>query len=128
LQDAAAWASLAVLLLLAPVGKAYDLLGLPQPRPAGAFVAGGAALVGVAALLAWRGGARMVLAALIADVAGALALLMWLLVDDPATAWRGTAVLALVAFALVTQAVFDGVMLHQAGHAVEPGSDRASKR
>jgi len=113
-QDAAAWASLSLLLLLAPVGKAYDLLGLTQPRPAGAFVAAGLAVLVVAALLAVRdGGARVVVAAAGVDLVAALLIGVWLLADSPATRTRGDLALGLVAVSLGLQAAFDVAMLAQ---------------
>jgi hypothetical protein len=128
LQDASAWAGLAVLLLLAPVHKVYDLIGVAHPRPAGAFIAAGLALLMVAALVARAGGRRVVYAAATADLVAAAALVAWLLVDSPANRTRGTVLIALAAASLAFQTCFDLLMVSQAGPAVDRGSDRRSKR
>jgi hypothetical protein len=125
IQDAAAWLSLAIVLLLAPVAKAYDLLGLPQPDPAAVAIAAGAGLAAAGAALLRSRRRMAVLAAALADLAAA-ALLAWVVADDPATRTRGTIVLVLVALSLALQAGFDALMLQQAGPPVDAGSDRTS--
>jgi hypothetical protein len=114
LQDAAAWLTVAVALVLAPWTRFWVTLDLPAPEPAPAFVAAGVLL----ALLAAAHGAgrlgdrRAVIAALVADLVAAAALTVWLIVDDPATGTLGTVVLAVTAAGLVLQAAFDAAMLH----------------
>jgi hypothetical protein len=113
-QDAAAWLALAVLLLLAPSARASHLLGLPQPDPAAPVVVAGLLLAALAvAHAAGRlgTGPRAVAGALTADLAGAAAALAWLLAADPASSWRGTLVLAVIAAGLALQAAFDGLVL-----------------
>jgi ABC-type transport system involved in cytochrome c biogenesis permease subunit len=112
------------------VPGAYDLLGLPQPHRGVALVtvAAGVALAGAAAALLRSRTPRAVLAAAMADLAGALGLVCRLILDDPATRARGTAVLAIVAAGLVLQAAFDALALRQTGPPVDHGSDRSSER
>jgi hypothetical protein len=113
-QDAAAWLALAVVLLLAPLARASDLLGLPRPDPAAPAVAAGLLLASIAVAHATGRlgtGPRTVAAALAADLAGAVAAVAWLVAADPATSWRGTVVIAVTAAGLALQAAFDGLML-----------------
>jgi hypothetical protein len=127
-QDAAAWLALAVLLVLVPSARAADLLGLSRADPAAPWVLAGLLLAAVAvAHAAGRlgTGPRAVTAALAADLAGAVGVLVWLVAADPATAARGTLVLAVVAAGLALQAAVDGLILLQAaGPPVEQGFDR----
>jgi hypothetical protein len=115
LQDAAAWATIAVALVLAPWERLWRTLELPPPAPAWAFAAAGALLAALAvAHGAGRlggGGRRAVAAGLAADVAAALALAIWLLGADPASGTLGTVVLAVTAASLALQAAFDAAML-----------------
>jgi hypothetical protein len=111
-QDAAAWVTIAVALLLAPWGALWDVLQLQRPDPAGAFVAAGALLAAVAVAHGARGGRRAVLAAAGADLLAAAALAAWLLAGGPQTGALGAVVLVVTAASLALQAGFDVAMLH----------------
>jgi hypothetical protein len=114
-QDAAAWFTIAVALLLAPWARFWEVLQLAQPQPPAPFVIGGALLAALAVVHGARRGAgrRAVQAALIANLVAAAALAAWLLTDDPATGDLGTIVLVVTAASLLLQALFDRAMLHQ---------------
>jgi hypothetical protein len=113
-QDAGAWLTLAVALALAPWARLWETLGLRAPDPPGPFVAAGVLLALVAGAHVRARGRAGVVAALVGDVVAAAGVIVWLVVDSPATETLGTVVLAVVAVGLATQAVFDGLMLGQA--------------
>jgi hypothetical protein len=112
-QDATAWLTVAVALLLAPWGRFWDALDLSRPQPPWLFVLGGGALALVAIVHAVRGGPAAIRTALVADLLAAAVLAAWLVADSPATGDLGTVVLAVTAASLVLQAAFDAVILRQ---------------
>lgn len=113
LQDAAGWLTLALLLVLAPWARLWELVGLSQPSPAGVAVASGVALAAAAVVLLRAASARAVAVAAAVDAAGALAVAAWWLAATPADGIRGTLVLAVVVASLAVQASFDLLMLRE---------------
>ncbi|HEU4974507.1 MAG TPA: hypothetical protein VFT50_05415 [Baekduia sp.] len=108
--------------MLAPWGRPWELLGLPQPHPAAIAIAAGIALAASGVLLLRAASPRAVAAAATADAAGALAVAAWWLVAHPGHGTRGTIVLAAIVASLVIQAVFDLMMLREPPAGERPGA------
>jgi hypothetical protein len=103
-----------VLLVLAPWSRPWDLLGLPQPHPAGIAIVAGVALGGAAVALLRTASPRAVAVAATANAVGAVGVAVWWLAADPAHGLRGTIVLVAIVASLVIQAAFDLMMVREA--------------